>query len=264
MLPVNYSERSLIDPQEAVKRLASYQGLELEDLKVPEYVILSLSVGITPLLIKELKAKKTPWIYRVRPLWVGRVSGKSVAIIWSAPGAPLTAMVAEDLIACGAEVLVGLGLFAAIQPKIRIRDLVIPTLAVRGEGTSYYYLSEEVKAVPDRNILETIKASCKELGLKYSLGSIYTTDAPYRETRTMIEQLQKERLLGIDMETSALFSIGIYRKVKTACILIASTNLTRTKSIGFYAEELNESILKAIAVCKKLIEKLDYFHEAQT
>lgn len=34
----------------------------------------------------------------------------------------------------------------------------------------------------------------------------------------MIRHLQKAHILGIDMETSAIFSVGIYRKVKTACI----------------------------------------------
>lgn len=224
---------------------------------MPEYVLLSLSVGATPLLIKELRAKEAPWIYKARLLFIGRISGKSVGVIWAAPGAPLTAMVIEDLIACGARVLIGVGLFAAIQPEIRVGDLVIPTLALRGEGTSHYYLPREIKAVPDREIIEVIKASCDDLGVKYFVGPIYTTDAPYRETRTMIKRLEKEHVLGIDMETSALFSVGIYRKVKTACILVASTNLARTRSIGFYAREMSESMLEAIAVCKRSIERLN-------
>lgn len=256
MLPINHSERPLIEPQEVVKELASRRGLKPEELKVPEYMLLSLSAGVTPLLIKELRAKRIPWIYKARSLFIGRISREVVGIIWAAPGAPLTAMIAEDLIVCGAKVLIGIGLFAAIQPEIRVGDLIIPTLAVRGEGLSHYYLPKEIEAVPDRKLVEVIKASCEDLDVKYSMGPIYTTDAPYRETKSMIERLQKERILGIDMETSALFSIGVYRKVKTACILVASTNLSRIRSIGFYAEELNEPVLKAIAVCKKSVRKI--------
>lgn len=258
MLPINYPEKSLIEPREVVKELASRRGLKPEDLKVPEYILLSLSVGVTPLLIKELRAKKAPWIYRARPLFIGEISGKAIGIIWAAPGAPLTAMIMEDLIACGAKVLIGIGLFAAIQPEIKVGDLIIPTLAIRGEGTSHYYLPKEVKAVPDRELVKIIKASCEDLGVRYFVGHIYTTDAPYRETKSMIERLRKGHILGIDMETSALFSVGMYRKVKTACILVASTNLARIRSIGFYAEELNEPVLKAIIVCKKSIERFNH------
>ena len=127
-------------------------------------------------------------------------------------------MVIEDLIVCVARVFIGIGLIAAIQLHIKVGDLIIPTLAVRGEGTSNYYLHKEIKAVPDQEFINAIKVSCDHLGVKYFMGYIYTTDAPYRETKSMIRHLQKAHILGIDMETSAIFSVGIYRKVKTACI----------------------------------------------
>ena len=55
------------------------------------------------------------------------------------------------------------------------------------------------------------------------------------------------------METSAIYSVGIYHKVKVSCVLIVSTS-PRTKSIGFYSNSLNESISKAIKVLKNAIK----------
>ncbi len=132
-------------------------------------------------------------------------------------------MVMEHLIACGAKYIIGIGLIAAIQPEIATGTLIVPTKAIRGEGTSYY-LPEDVDAVPDRDISQSLRKACRDIGIGCVEGEIYTTDAVHRETRKLVEALWNRNILGIDMETSAIFSVGIFCKVKTCCILIASTN----------------------------------------
>jgi len=149
-LRANYVEEPLISPSQSVQMIAEYFHLKL---KVPQCILLSLSVGATQLLIRETGAEEVPWIYRARPLYVGNVSGNPVGIIWAAPGAPLAAMVMEDLVACGAKLFIGVGLLAATQPEIDVGDYVIPSLAVRGEGTSYHYLPEDVMALPSDEVI---------------------------------------------------------------------------------------------------------------
>ena len=85
MLPVNYSVNSLIEHKDVVEELASRLGLRQEDLRVPKYMLLSLSVGITPLVVRELRARTAPWIYKARPLFIGKISDKA----WELFGPPL-------------------------------------------------------------------------------------------------------------------------------------------------------------------------------
>ena len=54
------------------------------------------------------------------------------------------------------------------------------------------------------------------------MGEIYSIDAPLMETPDFIEKLSREGILGIDMETSALFSIAEYHGKRVAAILVVS------------------------------------------
>jgi len=108
----------------------------------------------------------------------------SVGIIWAASEAPLATVVMEDLIACGAKLFIGVGLLGAIQPSINTGHYVIPSSAVRDEGTSYQYLPKNVEALSSKEIIRSLKDSCEEFKVRYHIGPIWTTDAPYRETKS--------------------------------------------------------------------------------
>lgn len=253
----NYTEKPLISPRQSIEMIAKSRRSKLKDVKVPKYILLSLSVGATHLLIRETKAEEVTWIYRARPLYVGSISGNLVGMMWAAPGAPLATMIMEDLIACGAKLFIGVGLLGAIQPSINVGDYVIPSLAVRDEGTSYHYLPKDVKAFSSKKVIHFLKDSCEEFKAKYYIGPIWTTDAPYRQTKSKINYFQQKGVLGVDMESSAIFSLGIYYKLKVGCILVASGNLTRPRAtMGFYTEKLRDTMLEAIKISAKAIRKL--------
>ena len=86
----------------------------------------------------------------------------------------------------GAQVVLGLTSAGRISPKMPIPGLVVCTGAIRDEGTSYHYLSPArmVEASPKMtNLLET---ELKTLPLPALSGVVWTTDAPYRETKRQI------------------------------------------------------------------------------
>jgi uridine phosphorylase len=72
--------------------------------------------------------------------------------------------------------------------------------------------------------------------------------------RAALSYFRKKKVLGVDMECSAIFSLGIYRKVKAGCILVASCNLVQQEeSLGFFAEKLKGSLIEAIMIAKGAI-----------
>lgn len=52
------------------------------------------------------------------------------------------------------------------------------------------------------------------------------------------------------METLAIYSVGLYRKVKTGCVLVVSTS---PRSIGFYSEAMSGSVRDAINIVRRVI-----------
>jgi uridine phosphorylase len=74
------------------------------------------------------------------------------------------------------------------------------------------------------------------------LGISSTDDAFYGETPEFIENLRKLKIMNIEMEASALYTIGHLRNVRTACICGASGNLTNEEVI--YTKK-NEKLAEA-------------------
>lgn len=251
-----FSEEPIRGPKQTVERLARRKGIRLDGVDLPESILLSLSAGVTQRLVDQTSAKQVDWIYGARPFYVGSFEGARVGIIWAAPSAPLATMLMEDLVACGSRLFVGVGLIAAIQPKVRPGDLVIPASSVRDEGTSYHYLPMEVPAAADPELVESLAQKSRSRGIAPHLGQIWTTDAPYRETPSKVRYFAHRGIIGTDMETSAIFSLALYRKVRAACLLVVSANLSeKGDDIGFYDEKLDEPVDNAIGISLEVVSE---------
>ncbi len=140
-------------------------------------------------------------------------------------GAPAAVLVMEKLIVLGAKRIVLMGWCGALNQDNKIGDIIIPTHALSGEGTSRYYLDDR-RSKPSKVIVERLTKNCDENGMPYSTGGVWSTDAPYREDRQFLLEIQEEELIiGVDMEFSALCSVAIHRQVDFGAIMVVSDEL---------------------------------------
>ena len=72
--------------------------------------------------------------------------------------APDTAITTEILCGAGAESLIRVGSCGSLQDDVKIGDLVIVTGALRGDGTSRYYVAENFSTVADPDIVAALEA----------------------------------------------------------------------------------------------------------
>ena len=140
-------------------------------------------------------------------------------------GAPVAAMGMEKLIAMGAERIWVLGCCGSLQPDLRIGDLVIPVGALSEEGTSLHYPIGDKAPVTDNGLNDVLEAALARKALKYRKGNLWTTDAPYRETPAKVQAFRDQGILAVEMEMSALMTVGIYRGVAISGLLVVSDEL---------------------------------------
>ena len=132
-------------------------------------------------------------------------------------GAPQAADTLETLAALGVEQVFSVGMCGAFSSKIRVGDVVVPNKAFVEEGTSLHYYSAIDAAQPDAGLFAAL---CAIPGAK--AFPIVSCDAVYRQT-FLKERLWREKgAVAVDMETSALFSVGKCLGVKVASVLMAS------------------------------------------
>jgi len=140
-------------------------------------------------------------------------------------GAPHAVMGMEKLIALGARRFWFLGWCGSLQSRLRVGDLILPTGALSEEGTSRHYPIGNRKSTSDPELNRRLGQALQRQGVAFSHGTIWTTDAPYRETPAKIERYQNRGILAVEMETSALMTLAVFRAVQMTGLLVVSDEL---------------------------------------
>ena len=140
-------------------------------------------------------------------------------------GAPAVCVFLEHLIAWGVVRFLSIGTAGSLQRNIEIGDLVVCNRAVRDEGTSYHYQAPSKYADANSEITARLVATLDKSKIPYRVGASWTTDAPYRETRAEVLRYQQEGIATVEMEASALFTVGKLRGVNIGAMFTISDSL---------------------------------------
>lgn len=117
-----------------------------------------------------------------------------------------------------------LGMCGGIDDILEVGDFVVPSAAIRGEGTSRHYIPREFPAIPASSInLFCIGAVRKIENLVPRCGIVYTTDRRLWEyDEEFIAYLRQQRILAIEMELATLFSVAYKYEVPIGSIMLVS------------------------------------------
>jgi uridine phosphorylase len=159
------------------------------------------------------------------PFREGVWDGQGVTIVSPAPGAPYAVLVLEKLIALGARAILALGWCGSLQAGLSIGDLVLPLVTRSEEGTSAHYPLNWPEPVPDPGLTRLLSQQLTQAGFAFRAGPVWTTDAFYRETVRKVRTYGEEGILAVEMEMSALFTVGQFRQVAVAGLLVVSDEL---------------------------------------
>ena len=160
------------------------------------------------------------------PIWSVDVGGVPVAVVHPGVGAPLAAAFLEELIPRGGRAFVACGGAGVLVPELAVGHVMVPTTAVRDEGTSYHYLPPSRTADPSPVALGAIRAVLEERGVPFVEGATWTTDGLYRETRARAAARVAEGCISVEMEASALFAVAAFRGVTLGQMLYAGDDLS--------------------------------------
>ena len=116
-----------------------------------------------------------------------------------------------------------LGKCGGLKHSTEIGHFILPSAAIRGEGTGDDYFPKEVPALPSFKIHKYVSDKLCENDLEYRTGVIYTTNRRVWEyDEEFKEYLRKVRVLGIDMETATIFVVGFANGIERGALLLVS------------------------------------------
>ena len=191
------------------------------------------------------------------PIYKINYENHEIALILSRVGAPACIVQYEELFVMGLEKMVVFGTCGALDKAIDDLAIIIPNAAIRDEGTSYHYLkaSREIEVNPKYQ-QEFIKL-LNEHNYSYISGKVWTTDAPYRETRNKVLKRKEEGCICVDMECSAIAALAKFRNKEIFQFFYAADNLDSAKwdqrSLG-NSEKLSDKEKIGLLAIKLAIE----------
>ena len=128
--------------------------------------------------------------------------------------------------------VVMLGMCGGIDNTLEEGDFIVPSAAIRGEGTSRHYLPPEFPAIPTSSVnLYCIGAVRKE-GYIPRCGIVYTMDRRLWEfDEKFVDYLMQQRILAIEMELATIYSVAYHYEVPIGAIMLVSDMPLQRKGI---------------------------------
>lgn len=167
-------------------------------------------------------------ITKTYPIYVVKNDGEEFCLCQAPLGAPAAAQFMDCLIACGCRKIVTAG-SCGVLTEMAENEFLIPTKALRDEGTSYHYLPAARYAEPASEAVQAIEKTFRALGLPFRECITWTTDGFFRETRDMVAHRKAEGCATVEMECAALAACAKKRGAAFGQILYTADSLANAE-----------------------------------
>ncbi len=228
-------------------------------MHLPETAIVFFMSKGTDYLAEHYQAQEMPELFprflNSCPIW--EIPEWNLCFLDGGRGAPQAADTVEILAALGVKNIIAVGMCGAYDEKVQVGEIIAPPKAFVEEGTSLHYYESIDASFPDDG-LHNMTTSL----LNVSTYPIVSTDAVYRQTFRKERLWREKGAVGVDMETSAVFSIAKYLGLRAVALLMVSDihptkpdapkwEWHMTKEMRYHLAEQGITIARQLMNCKK-------------
>ena len=214
-------------PADLMQAVREARGLT--DEPVPRICVLDFDGDLSDGLVRDgASAPVHSWACFHTQMLGLTVAGVRCGVVPRTIGGPYAVLIAEQLHAAGADVILGITSAGRVSPSLPLPCIVIAEQAVRDEGTSLHYLPEgETVATPTPGLVEYLAAALGSLA-PVRRGRVWTTDAPYRETREQLSRWADTGVLAVEMQAASLFAFGQACGARIGVVALVSNSTDHT------------------------------------
>jgi len=140
--------------------------------------------------------------------------------------APHVVAALEELISLGCNKFVACGTAGVLNPELERGSIIIPSSALRDEGTSYHYYPPSRVIDMDQEVVMRLESVLQNNKVDYTVGRTWTTDGFYRETKGKVAKRVSEGCITVEMECSALIAAARFHGVPFGQYLVSSDDVS--------------------------------------
>ncbi len=227
----------------------------LPSVRVPDVCVLEFDGDLTDRLRRSgVAVDHETWACFHTQMSRMEIDGMPVGIVARTIGGPYAVLIAEQLVASGARVVLALTSAGRISESLPIPSLVVVDEAIRDEGTSLHYVPPSPTIRGDDALAHLIADELASLALPVVRGLVWTTDAPYRETRERIAAHASRGALAVEMQAASLFGFAAARGARVG-VVAHVTNAIDNEAFEKGPADEDERIL--FAMCRAAYRSLD-------
>lgn len=186
--------------------------------------------------------------------YTGEIKGKKISVLGTGMGVPSMGIYSHELINIfGVKNLIRIGSCGAIQENIKLYDIILGLgSATTSNFAAQFCLPGTFCPTANYELLDKAKKTADELGIEnIHIGNILCDDAFYNDDSESVEKWKKMGILGIEMESAALYMNAARYNAKALCILTVSDHiLTKEKTT---AKERETSFTNMINIALNLV-----------
>ena len=196
--------------------LPRYTGMPLEEFG--EYILLTNFDNYVELFAEW---HGVPVVGKGKPMHAA-TAGR-ITIINFGMGSATAATIMDLLTAIKPKAVCFLGKCGGLKKRNALGDLILPIAGIRGEGTSNDYFPPEIPALPAFALQKAISRTIRDHKRDYWTGTVYTTNRRvWEHDEEFKDYLERNRIMGIDMETATIFTVGFFNHIPTGALLLVS------------------------------------------
>jgi DeoD family purine-nucleoside phosphorylase len=175
--------------------------------------------------------------------YTGTYEGTRVSVQSTGMGCPTATIVAEELIRLGVTRLLRVGTCGGLQPHLRLGDIVLALSAVPADSTASHLVGNEPHCpTASWDLVHGAVHVAKELGQELSVGPIVSSDLFYNPDEGQYARWSERGVLGVEMESAALFTLAALRGVQAGCLLTVSDILVEGEFTRISDDDLRAGV----------------------
>ncbi|PNM00002.1 phosphorylase [Streptococcus mutans] len=203
------AKKAIINPEDLVAAIPDF----------PEIVVSCFARATFKRMLKRYKYRlltKTSVANLDIPIYELDYHGRKLAVL-------------EDLVAMGMKKLILFGTCGILEEQVKETSIIVPTIAVRDEGTSFHYAPAQNEISANDRTLAKFLTYLQAENISFSKGKVWTTDGIYREMITKMKARKQEGCLAVDMECSAVAAWGQFREIAVCQFFYAADHLSEER-----------------------------------
>lgn len=185
--------------------------------------------------------------------YTGRWRGRRVSVMGSGMGIPSSAIYATELARVyGVRRIVRIGTCGGVG-DVALGDLLLAQSASSDSRFNRLHFGDhDLAACADFALLKAVVDTAARQQLSVRVAHVFSTDCFYDGDPELVARLRRHRIVGIDMESSGLYGLGMREGLQCLSLLTVSDHLERGEHMP--AAEREQGLARMVTLALDSLE----------